>query len=41
MDFLIFFQQLKRKLEEVARKLETLYDALRENKVSTICEESM
>jgi hypothetical protein len=30
---IILFQQLKRKLEDVSRKLESLYDALRESKV--------
>lgn len=29
----LLFQQLKRKLEDVSRKLESLYDALRESKV--------
>lgn len=30
----IYSQQMKRKLDDVARKLEMLYDAIRENKVS-------
>ena len=29
-----FFQQIKRKLEDVGKKLEVLYDKLRENSVS-------
>lgn len=30
------FQQMKRKLDDVSRKLEVLYDRLRENRVSIL-----
>lgn len=33
-----FSQQIKRKLEDVSKKLEVLYDCLRENKVSQLCD---
>ena len=33
---LVYLQQTKRKLEDVLRKLETLYDKLRENRVSNL-----
>ena len=32
--FIVILQQMKRKLEDVIRKLEQLYDRLRENSVS-------
>ena len=31
-----FFQQIKRKIGDVSRKLEVLYDCLRESKVCTL-----